>query len=736
MSRRNSCFTLLIAVLLAMFVVGCGSGNRGELSISGTLPSSGTVNVSYKGSTLSAHGGSGGYMWTTSGLPTGITVQGSLSAKSIKISGTPTTAGPFMTTVTVTDSDNNTATYEVTITIAPASSGPTVTTTSLPSGTVGSAYSATLAATGGSTPYTWAQTSGGSLPDGLMLTPGTGVVAGTPTAAGTFGPYVFTVTDAKNAMAASPSLMIVIAAAPVAACAPNPTLRGNEAALTAPFAIMLAGSFGQNATPVSWAGSFKPNGSGGITGGTLDFVSFENVFTLQVQAAMSSYSYGADGRGCLYLTFAPQAAVTTGRGGLSIAGNANNRKHGNGSKRKTAARNPAGIVGVTSNVTFSFTLGQSNKSGRIEQFDYGTTLVAAAGNIHVQTPGDFSLSNLASRFTFGAAGWFTDTNFLDRASIAGTTTNANGTLMNSFADDNVDGTPSGALSGGSGTLGAVSSTTGRGEGSYTIVDGASTLTFNFVYYVINQNDFVFITNDDPGTLGAVQLTGRAIALGTTPPTPNGFYIFGANGFDFMVGDSVAAIGTIQLTNQNAVPKATIYQNDGGALTTKTFTNGSYALETASGRLTLTGIGTQPPISYVTTGSNEDDGVVAFLVGTDIAASSGFLMLQSTTTPSFSASSLNGGFAIGSAEDANGFNGSFLAQFMLDGSGGYTGIADEVVVGTGVTANFAFNGAYVVNSDGSGNFDSSSELMVTNGTSFLAIDGNGTQAPLLYIAYKQ
>lgn len=212
MPRHNSFFALLIVAFLSTLVIGCGGGGKNELRISGTLPSSGTVNASYGSATLSASGGSGGYTWTTSGLPNGVTVQGDLKAKSITVRGKPTTAGTFIASATVTDSDGNTATYTVTITIAPANSGPTVTTVSLPSGTVGSAYSATLAATGGSAPYTWAQTSGGSLPDGLTLTQGTGVIAGTPTTAGTFGPYVFTITDAKNAMAVSPSMTIVIAA--------------------------------------------------------------------------------------------------------------------------------------------------------------------------------------------------------------------------------------------------------------------------------------------------------------------------------------------------------------------------------------------------------------------------------------------------------------------------------------------------------------------------------------------
>ncbi|MDT0215593.1 carboxypeptidase regulatory-like domain-containing protein [Rothia sp. ARF10] len=57
---------------------------------------------------------------------------------------------------------------------------PTVTTTSLPGATKGTAYSQTLAASGGTTPYTWSVTSG-TLPAGLSLASATGVISGTPT---------------------------------------------------------------------------------------------------------------------------------------------------------------------------------------------------------------------------------------------------------------------------------------------------------------------------------------------------------------------------------------------------------------------------------------------------------------------------------------------------------------------------------------------------------------------------
>jgi hypothetical protein len=60
-----------------------------------------------------------------------------------------------------------------------------VTPSSLPHGTVGQHYSATLHATGGlGAPYEFALADGSALPDGLTLSPD-GVISGTPTAAGT-----------------------------------------------------------------------------------------------------------------------------------------------------------------------------------------------------------------------------------------------------------------------------------------------------------------------------------------------------------------------------------------------------------------------------------------------------------------------------------------------------------------------------------------------------------------------
>jgi hypothetical protein len=90
------------------------------------------------------------------------------------------------TTSTTTSSSTSTTTLPTTTTTTTTLASPppiTITTATLPSGTVGSFYSTTLVADGGVPPLVW-MISSGELPPGLTLDAGTGVIAGTPTAAG------------------------------------------------------------------------------------------------------------------------------------------------------------------------------------------------------------------------------------------------------------------------------------------------------------------------------------------------------------------------------------------------------------------------------------------------------------------------------------------------------------------------------------------------------------------------
>jgi hypothetical protein len=68
---------------------------------------------------------------------------------------------------------------------------------SLPAGKVGVAYVASLAATRGTLPYSWA-VSAGTLPAGLSLNAATGAITGTPTVAVAAAPLTFGVKDASS----------------------------------------------------------------------------------------------------------------------------------------------------------------------------------------------------------------------------------------------------------------------------------------------------------------------------------------------------------------------------------------------------------------------------------------------------------------------------------------------------------------------------------------------------------
>jgi len=139
--------------------------------------------------TLTATGGKGTYTWSiTSGrLPDGLILNSSTGV----ISGTPNTAGTFNFTVKVTDGFQNLKSISITIYYESL----TITTTSLPGGVVGTPYTANLTAVGGkgASYYTWSIASG-SLPDGLILNPSTGVISGTPETGGTFN-FTVKVTD-------------------------------------------------------------------------------------------------------------------------------------------------------------------------------------------------------------------------------------------------------------------------------------------------------------------------------------------------------------------------------------------------------------------------------------------------------------------------------------------------------------------------------------------------------------
>lgn len=724
MDRRYG-FGWFAGVLIACTVFsGCGGGSgTAALQVTTTSLPNGTVNTPYS-YMLVPSGGTAPYTWSqTSGgaMPPGLTFSSGGA-----FTGTPTTAGSYGPyTLKVTDANNNTAT-STGLTIKISASTLAVTTTSLPNGTIGTAYSATLQATGGSAPYSWS-ISGGALPPGLTTASGSGVITGTPTTAGTYGPYVFTVTDENSTTATSSPLTIVIAGTATAVCTPA----GNEGALTSatPYAFLLKGT-DKSGNPLDIAGSFTPNGLGGISSAVADYNgTTDGPQLLQVNLAGSSYSFSSSAQGCLYLAFSGLASSSSMRTGNAEP--AYLAPDAAASTRKMAK--PAIVAVPVSSVQFSFYLsGLSNNvyaTGRIIESDTATSGTNAAGMIHVQEiPAGFTLPTQAN-YAFGVDGWTTTAPGLVRTAMSGAFTNTSGTLSAGFADVNTGGTASGEVTGGYGSLNSIDATTGRGTGSYFL--STPTLTYDFAYYVLNASDLLLIsTAYTQNTSTTPLLAGRALASTTNYPAAplNGYYLLASQGYQSLGASigNIAQIGTMNATSSGTIPTATIYSNYAGTSNTNEYPGSSYSVQAASGRTSLAGVLTNAPVVYLTN-STPDDGIVGFLVGTDNQASSGVVVNQTASAPSYSVTSINGAYPAGTVEDVDGKNGSFLGDFSFNGAGAYTVLSSQT---TGTLTNVPSAGSIAINADGSGSFDGGNFPLVTNGQVIYAISNSGD--PLLFV----
>jgi hypothetical protein len=122
-----------------------------------------------------------------------------------------------------------------------------VSTTSLPAGQVGTRYSATLAATGGTSPYQWSLASG-TLPAGLSLAASTGVIAGTPSSPVNAATITVQVSDSGSPrQSSSQGLHLTIAPLPLRIA----TIALVNGQVGKPYSATLSASGGT--PPLSWS---------------------------------------------------------------------------------------------------------------------------------------------------------------------------------------------------------------------------------------------------------------------------------------------------------------------------------------------------------------------------------------------------------------------------------------------------------------------------------------------------
>jgi PKD repeat protein/predicted esterase len=242
-----------------------------------TVPASGTQQFA-----ATASDQFGAPMPTPPSVTWSVSGGGTISAGGLFSAGTQA-GGPFTVKAT-----SGTLFGSAQVTVSSTAAAPTITgpASALAAGTVGSAFTATMTATG-TAPIAWSL-SAGSLPPGITLNPSSGVYSGTPTTAGI---YSFTVRASNAAGSDSRAFSQTI----------NPAIV--SPAITGPASPLPAGTVGAATTttfaaagtaPITWsvsAGSLPPgialNSSTGVASGT---PTAAGTFTFTVKAANAAGS--------------------------------------------------------------------------------------------------------------------------------------------------------------------------------------------------------------------------------------------------------------------------------------------------------------------------------------------------------------------------------------------------------------------------------------------------------------
>jgi hypothetical protein len=578
MERVSRYLAAISFLVIAAVFAGCGGGNPSiGVSIS---PSSEGIDIGQSvaiAATVTNDASNSGVTWTCSGAA----CPGS-APTSASFTFTPTATGTAQFTaasVKLPSASNST-----TITV---NALPSITTTSLPGGTVGTAYSGgSIAATGGTSPLSYS-VSAGSLPAGLSLNSSSGAITGTPSGPASTTPVSFTVkvTDSSAAAAQSATKALSITVSQAAAI---------TSANKASFVVSTNGTFNVTATGVptptlSESGAlpsgvtFTDNGNGtGTLSGTpaagtannyaITFTANNGVgtaatqsFTLTVgqapaitSASSTSFTAGTAGTFSITTSGFPAPSLTESGAlpsGVTFTDNGNGTAKFSGTPAAGSGQKYTLTIsasnGVGSNASQNFTL-TVDETPAITSANKATFTVLSAGTFQVTTSGYPTPSITES----GALP--TGVTFVDNG-------NGTGTLA---------GTPA------TGTAGSypITFTPSNGVGSPVVQN--FTLTVGQAPTITSGNSTTFTV----GTAGTFSVTTSGFPkpnLTESGALPNGVtFTDNGNGMATLAGTAAATTGgtypiTITASNgvgSNATQNFTLTVDEAPSITSSNSTN--------------------------------------------------------------------------------------------------------------------------------------------------------------------
>ena len=319
---------------------------------------------------------------------------------------------------------------------------------------------------------------------------------------------------------------------------------GNERILNGQYAFLLQGG-GSTQGYGAFIGSFTADGSGNITGGSLDVNRTTGPITgLAIASAGSSYSIGPDNRGCLVLT--------------------------NTSGSPATYRVSVGSLDGANHAT----------KGQMVRFDDNTGFSQRVqGALMKQDATAFTNNAVTGKYVFGYKGIANGGTLLAVAGVA--TADGAGNLSNFDVDAGIGGTLTEDTS-VTGTY-SIDPTTGRGTATITSTSG----TTNAVLYVVSSSQYLFMSTDPLGDatpiLGGEGRKQSGAPFATTA-LDNNSYAYYLTGILGSSGGNSVVVGQAQFAT-NGAATLTQDENDSGTVTSgstpATFTIASNGRTTVS-----------------------------------------------------------------------------------------------------------------------------------------------------------